>query len=300
MRRFNFAIGVMLLWSAVCGGAQAPTSSTATPASTQAAISSPAMDSLAEQIAQQIEKKHLKSVLVIGAVGSDAARLTQDGQEIGDEFSAALMKHANGFQVVDRGTLRNFLKKNGISEAMAVSDAMANWIPRMATVAGYIVIRIGEVSNGRAKIVANLYRTDVGDMTLLGKSQTELELSDEQKRVGFRPLDSDWNKPTISDGESKKLPPERSPKCTSCPSPQFSDSFRHTVGLSADVSVSLYVTVFPDGKVGEIAIVKPGPHGLNETVAQNILQNWHFKPAVDSDGNPIAFRTSVEVRYQTY
>lgn len=300
MRRIIFAVGAMLVVGAVCSARQAPTTSAGTPALTKMAKASPALDSLAEQIAQQIENKHLKSVLVIGAVGQDVAELTQDGQEIGDEISAALMKDASGFQVVDRGTLRDFLKKNGISEAMAISDAMANWIPRVAKVAGYVVIRMGEVSNGRVKIVANVYRADMGDTTLLGTSKTELDLSEEQERVGFRPLDSDWNRPTIPDDESKKLPADRSPKCKSCPGPQFPDWFRQSAGRNADVGVSLYVTVFADGKVGEIAIVKSGPLGMSAIVVQNILQNWRFKPAVDIDGKPVAFRTMVEVRFQTY
>lgn len=302
MRREIFAIGAVLLTGAVCGAQQTLAEESPSGVTTliQTAASSPEMDSLAAQIAQQIEKKHLKSVLVIGAVGPDAAKLMQDGQEIGDEISAALMKDASGFQVVDRVALRNFLEKNGISEAMAVSDALANWIPRIATVAGYVVIRLGEALNGRAKIVVNLYRTDTGDVALLASSNTEIELSDEQKRVGFRPLDSDWNRPTIPDSESKKLPPDRSPKCKSCPIPQFPDSFRQRAGRHADIAVSMYITVFPDGKIGEIAVVKPGPIGLNEIVVQNILQNWRLKPAVDTDGKPVLFRTEVEVRFQTY
>src|ERR1017187_8781194 len=65
-------------------------------------------------------------------------------------------RQASGFQVVDRATLREFVKKNGVSESMMVSDALANWITRKAGVAGYLVIQIGEVSKGRAKIAANL------------------------------------------------------------------------------------------------------------------------------------------------
>lgn len=301
VRRFIYAVGCLVIAGAVRGAQQ--TTAQASPLNVATALSQTAtrateLDSLAAQIAQQIEKKHLKSVVVIGAVGRDASRLTQDGKEIGDEISAALTNRANGFQVVDRGALRDFLKKNGISEAMAVSDALAALTARISTVAGFVVIQIGEVSNGKVKLAANLYRSDLGDVTPLGTTKTELELSDEQKRVGFRPLDSDWNRPTIPIEDAKKLPPERSPKCSSCSGPHFPESIRQSVRSSGgDQTVGTYITVFADGTVGDIAIVKPAPFGLNEIVVGTI-QKWHFKPAVDSEGKPMAFRSSSEMRFQ--
>lgn len=289
MRRIICGICLMLIVGAVCGARQ----------TSHTDGSSPELDSFAAQIAQQIEKKHLKSVVVIGAVGRDASKLTQDGKGIGDEISTALTKRANGFQVLDREAFRDFLKKNGISEAMAVSDALASWTARISQVAGYVVIQIAEVSNGKVKIAANLYRVDLGDVTPLGTLKTELELTDEQKRVGFRPLDSDWNKWTISTDDAKKLPPDRSPKCSPCLGPHFPDSFRNSAGRNADLTVGLFVTVFPDGKLGDIAVVKQGPFGMTEFVVQDVLQNWHFRPALDVEGKPIAFRTMIEVRFQT-
>lgn len=299
MRRIFFGICVVMFFGVTCGAQQAAVTSPsiATAVSGQA---SPELDALAALIAHQIEKKHLKSVVVIGAVGRDASKLTQDGQEIGDQISAALTNRAKGFQVVDRGTLRDFLKKNGISEAMAVSDALAAWVARISNVSGYVVIQIGEVSNGKAKIAANLYRADLEDVTSLGTTKTELELSDEQKRVGLLPLNSDWNRPTITIEDGKKLPPDRSPKCTSCPPPEFLDSIRHSVGRNGDETVGMYVTVFPDGKPGEIAVVKPGPFGMSQIAVGTILRKWQFTPAVDGDGKPIAFRINVEVRYQIH
>jgi hypothetical protein len=298
-RRVIYSICGLLLLCAVCDARQAAGDSAVSSAS-QAPASSQQIESFAAQIAQQIEKKHLKAVLVIGAVGEDPAKLTQDGRQIGDEISAALTKNASGFQVLDRATLRDLLKKNGVSEAMAVSDVLANWTARIAKVAGYVVIQFGGFSNGKVKIAAHLYRTELADVTLLGNTKTELALTDEQKRIGFRPLDSDWNKPTISIEDSKKLPDQRSPKCVLCPPPQFSDYIRHAVGRSSDESVGMYVTVFPDGSVGELAVVKPGPFGMTTIVVDTILQKWHFKPALDVDGNPMRFRTFSEISYQIY
>ncbi len=297
MRRVAFAICGTFLLGAASGSGQVPTTSAGTPAANQTATSSPAVDSFAEQIAKQIEKKHLKSVLVIGATGPKSYELTQDGQDLGDEISASLTKQANGFQVVDRVTLRDFVKKNGLSEVMVVSDNLADWIARKAGVAGFVVIQFGPVSNGKVRIGAELYKTNADDGDSLITVKTELELSADEKRVGFRPLDSDWNKPTIPEAESKKLPPDRSPHCASCAPPAFSQLARGQ-GRNIDETVSLYVTVLSDGAIGDLAIVKPAPFGMNTIAVETILQKWHFKPALDSSGKAIPFRVNIELRYQ--
>lgn len=302
MRRAFYAICGILILVVTCAARQALIGAASSGAlmASQDPTSSTELDSFAAQIAQQIIKKHLKSVAVIGAAGSEANDLTEDGKEIGDEISASLTKKASGFQVVDRATLRDFLKKNGVSDAMVVSDALANWIGRKAGIAGYVVIRIGEVSNGRVKIAAEFFKPSGYDGFSLGAVKTELELSADQKRVGFRPLDSDWNKPTISESEAKKLPPQRSPHCVKCSPPEFTDVLRQGGGRNAEESVAMYVTVFPDARVGDVAVVKPGPFGMTIIAVETILQKWHFAPAVDGDGKPMAFRTMIEIRVQSY
>jgi hypothetical protein len=302
MRSAVYAICGILILAATCAGQQAPVGAATSRAVmvSQDGTSSGELDSFAAQIAQQIMKKHLKSVAVFGAVGTRPSELTEDGKAIGDEISAALAKTANAFQVVDRATLRDFVKKNGVSEAMVVSDALANWIGRKAGIAGYVVLRIGEVSNGRVRAAAELFKPSGYDGDSLGKVKTELELSADQKRMGFRLLDSDWNKPTISESEAKKLPPERSPHCVKCSPPEFTDALRRGTGRNAYESVAMYVTVFPDARVGDVAVVKPGPFGMTIIAVETILQKWHFAPASDGDGKPMAFRTMIEIRYQTY
>jgi hypothetical protein len=301
MRRIVFAICVVMIGVAVCGARQAAVTSPSNRvvASAQTVAASPGLDALAAQVARQIEKKHLKSVLVIGAVGRDAGRLTQDGQEIGDEFSAALTKNANGFQVVDRAGLRDFLEKNGISESMAVSDALSTWIARISKVAGYVVIQFGDFSNGNVNINANLCRVEGEAVTVLDMAKATIGLSDEQKRSGFRLLELSWNKPTLTTAQTEKLPPDRSPKCTSRSTSEFAEVARRRAGRNADETVDMYVTVFPDGKVGEIAISRSTLAGLNEVAVETVLKNWRFTPAVGSDGKPMAFRTMVEISYQS-
>jgi hypothetical protein len=299
---FIGAIGCLLLAITVCFGPQANATDASTDiaAVSQVAESSPEIDALAAQVAQQITKKHLKSVAVFGATGPKTDELTQDGQELGEKFTAALTKQANGFQVVDRATLKEFAKKAGVSEAMVVSDVLAHWITRKTGVPGYVVIQIGEAAKGRVKITANLCKTSEYEGNSLSAAKTEIELSDDERRVGFHPLNSDWNRSTITIEEAKKLPPDRSPHCMTCPSPEFTDAARRDVGRNSGQSVAMYLTVFPDASIGDLAVVKRAPFGMTVTAVETVLQKWHFKPAEDGDGKPIAFRTIVEIRYQIY
>jgi Gram-negative bacterial TonB protein C-terminal len=273
------------------GGAVAPSHTLGS-----ATWSSPAMDSFAAQIGQRILKKHIKTVLVIGACGTKPDGLTQEGQEIGDAFSAALTKQANGFQLVDRAELRAFAKRNGVSEVMTVSDVLANWITRKTGMAGYAVIQISSVSNGRVTIAASLYKKGQDEGDLQGTDKTELGLSADQEREGFHALNSNWNKPTFTIEETTKLPPDRSPRCISCPYPPFTETARRA-GPGINETVALLVTVFPNGRTGDIAIVKPARYGLNASVVETILYVWRFKPGLDEEGKAGTIRTVTEINY---
>jgi hypothetical protein len=223
MRRVVYLICGMLPMAAACGAlkAQVGPQSNAATTSSQTAASPSELDSFAAKIAEQIEKRHLKTVKVIGATGPKNSDLTQDGKELGDQLSAALGKHAQGFQVLDRATLRNSLNSAGVSDAMLVSDALANWIARKIAAAGYVVIQITGVSNGRASIVASLFKKGQDEGDLQTVLRTNIELSAEQKRDGFRPHDSNWNNATYSIEQLSHLPADRKAVCSSCPHPQF-------------------------------------------------------------------------------
>src|SRR5579864_8071430 len=81
----------------------------------------PSFEGLAALMAQRILQKHLKSVVVIGAAGPKPDEPTQFGLELGDKFSMALAKESKEFKVGERGELREFVKKAGVSDAMVVS-----------------------------------------------------------------------------------------------------------------------------------------------------------------------------------
>lgn len=295
----------MLVVGAVCSALQFPPAKPA-PAQHQPGIplidrtpvSAATLDTLIAQMARQIIQKHLKSVAVIGAAGPMADEPTQFGLELGDKFSAALAKQSNEFRVEDRGELRALVMKNGVSDAMAVSDALANWIASKAGVEGYVVVEFTRVASGGAEILVTLYRTEKEDGYFLSSANTAMDLTLEQYTDGLRPIDSDWNKQTYTREEYSQLPFGRTPICDSCPRPEYTEAGRKK--HAADETVKMDVTVFPDGRAGDIAVIKSASYGLTANSVEAILRTWKFKPALDADGKPMTVRLTVEVRFQLY
>jgi hypothetical protein len=304
-RRVVSAMCLILLLSAVCGAQQTPIGAVSSaqhqpgiPLVDHTPTPMPSFEGLAAFIAQQIEKKHLKNVIVIGVAGPKADEPTQFGLELGDKFSAALARQSKEFQVGERGQLRDFVKKNRVSDVMVVSDALANWIAAKVGAGGYVLLKFLKVSNAEADVEAILYGTDKDDGKFLEASNTTIDLSADEYLNGFRAIDSDWNKETYTREEYKQLPPDRQPSCISCPTPQYTQAGRKERATNEMVEMDL--TVFPDGTAGDIAIIKSARYGLTASSLETILQKWKFKPALDADGKAMAVRVPVETLFQLY
>jgi TonB family protein len=304
MGRVTFAIGAMLVAGAVCNAEQFPPAKpapvehqTGIPLIDHTPVTAASLDALIARVGQQIIQKHLKSVVVIGVAGPIPDEPTQFGFETGDKFSAALAKQSEEFRVKDRKELRALVKKNGVSDAMVGSDALANWIATKAGVDGYAVIEFTRVASGGAEILVSLYRTDKEDGYFLSSANTAMDLTLEQYTEGLRPIDSNWNKETHPKEEYQQLPPERVPQCAYCPKPEYTQAARKEHHQD---TVKMEVTVFPDGKASDIAVLKSASYGLTANSVEAILRTWKFKPALDEDGKPMAVRLPIEVAFQLY
>jgi TonB family protein len=305
MRRIVFAICVMLLAVVACDAQQRPVWPPAPaqrqpgmPAMDRTPVSTATLDLLIAQVAKQIVQKHLKSVVVIGAAGPMPDEPTQFGSESGDNFSAALGKQSQEFRVEDRTELREFVKKTGISDVMVVSDGLANWIASKSKTEGYVVVEFTRVASGGAEILVTLYRTDKEDGYFLNSANTVTDLTPEKFTDGLRPIDSDWNKETYAKEGYRGLPPERMPRCTECRQPEYTQMGRKE--RATDQKVILDVTVFPDGRPGDVAVIRSAPYGLTASSVEIVLRTWKFKPASDADGKAVAVRLHVEMLFQLY
>lgn len=88
-----------------------------------------------------------------------------------------------------------------------------------------------------------------------------------------------------------------SPKCTFCPTPQFTDAAfnSHTEG-----HVILSVIIETDGRAHDVRILKRLGAGLDESALKAVRDQWRFEPAKGPDGKPAAVHTIVEVDFNIY
>jgi len=88
----------------------------------------------------------------------------------------------------------------------------------------------------------------------------------------------------------------RYPTCAYCPRPDYSDEARHN---RYQGSVLLYVVILPNGRAGNIEVVKSPGLGL-DVKAIEAIRNWKFNPAIGPDGKPMAVVVPVEVAFQLF
>lgn len=87
-------------------------------------------------------------------------------------------------------------------------------------------------------------------------------------------------------------PGSQSPRCTSCPQPEYPD--KAPKAKSAGTVVVLEVTVTTEGRIIDARVVK-GPGMGPEQKALSAVKKWKFKPAIGPNGRPVACRIQIEV-----
>ncbi len=84
------------------------------------------------------------------------------------------------------------------------------------------------------------------------------------------------------------------PTCDSCPAAEYSEAARRK-GLEG--TVVLQAIVQPDGSPTDIQVVKSPDPELAQ-MAINTVSKWRFKPARNTDGQPVAYREAIEVSFR--
>jgi TonB family protein len=84
------------------------------------------------------------------------------------------------------------------------------------------------------------------------------------------------------------------PACTYCPAPEYSKEGRQA---KFNGTVVMRVIIQADGTAINIEVVKSSNIPSLDEKAVETLRQWRFKPAMDRDGNPVPYATSVEVTF---
>jgi protein TonB len=81
-----------------------------------------------------------------------------------------------------------------------------------------------------------------------------------------------------------------------CPDPRYTDEARRD---RLQGSVVLQVTIQLDGRATEIQVVKSLRKDLDQRAVET-LGTWRFKPALDTEGNPVSATTQVEMNFRLF
>jgi periplasmic protein TonB len=84
------------------------------------------------------------------------------------------------------------------------------------------------------------------------------------------------------------------PTCVYCPRPEYSEEARKAK-LQGTITVQAVVTL--DGRAENISVVQGLGSGLDEKAIE-VVKNWHFNPAHNSKGQPVAAEVPMHVFFK--
>ena len=96
-------------------------------------------------------------------------------------------------------------------------------------------------------------------------------------------------------GSGPSLVPLREFTRVSTTDPEYPMEARQS---GAEGWVRLEFTVNERGRVRDIVVVAAEPRGVFEDAASSALSRWRFRPPVTGDGQPVARRTTVQLRFE--
>lgn len=250
----------------------------------------PQIDALAAHVAQELNKKHEKTVVVFDFVGPDK-KSTALGQKIADDFSEVLTKSSASFSVAGRAQIAQALEENRLSTQTLYDAELKLWFAKKLTAEAMVLgtlVPDGENLN----ITVDSYR--VKDGKALKEFKVALSLSEQMKSLMDTPADAGQD-------QSATLPSPGAngysvPTCIYCPQAKFSEL---AVKNRTQGTILLIVIVGTDGQAHNIRVVKGISDGLTESAIETV-RSWKFKPAAGPDGVPAAVRQTIEVTFHLY
>jgi TonB family protein len=250
----------------------------------------PQIDAIAARVAEELNKKHEKTVVVFDFVGPDK-KSTALGQKIAGDFTDALKKSSASFSVAGRAQIAQAFEENRLSTQALYDAEFKLWFAKKLTAAAMVLGTL-EPDGENLDIVVDSYI--VKDGKALKEFEVTAPLTEQMKLLIDTPADAGKD-------QSAGLPTSGAngysvPTCLYCPQAKFSDVAvkNHTQG-----TILLVVIVGTDGQAHNIHVLRGISDGLTESAIETV-QSWKFKPATGPDGVPVAVRQTIEVTFHLY
>jgi TonB family protein len=249
---------------------------------------------LAEKLVPEIRRRNLGKIGVFGA--ADPGELpTFLGKAIGDSFSEALARQAQGFSVMDRDELRAIATKLHVSADMLVENSLVDWLSSQVQLGGAVSLNFTGGAGGSTMVEADLFDFRKGEGGVVFRQDTHISVHAPHDDPKMKSLNSDGR---FLDPNSSDPPAEdvgiSNPTCIFCPSPEFSEQARKA-GLGGDVLLA--GTVLPDGALDDVNVLRPLGLGLDAKAVEAALR-WKFNPGLNTNGSPARKRVKFQVSFK--
>jgi TonB family protein len=264
------------------------------------------LDSLASLTAQRIREAHLKekapAVLVMDFFRNSMVGYSRLGTLLADKFSEFLAANADGFKVLDRKILGEYLVQNWTTLEDLQSTDVCFQIGRQIGASGVI---LGTMQEENGELYLTLHLEGFGpsrnakDIFEITDDRIRFPLTDELRALLFEPGPNYTRKPDQIPEEPGIFEAGISgvsvPTCLYCPQPGYSDVAR---AAKYQGSVTLSIVVTAEGEVTSIYVMKAAPFGLT-TEAIEAAKHWRLEPG-KKDGKPASVRVETESTFHLY
>jgi TonB family protein len=253
------------------------------------------LDSLASRVAGQIRQSKIDpentKVFVFDFSNAVDKEFSKLGRLLADQFSTALRNQADGFVVLDRQLLTDYLQDNWIDQKEIQSNGIALAVARSMGATGVVRGDLGEDPDHQLLLTLRL--EGFGPAWAAGSLLT---LTSEMQALLQEPLPTFMRASPIP-GEPGVLIPGLDgvgiPACIYCPAPVYDGDAR---AAKYQGTIELSVVVTPDGRSDSILVLKGAPFSLNKQAVEAV-QKWKFKPA-EKEGKPVRVRVPIEITFR--
>jgi TonB family protein len=243
----------------------------------------PDLSALNQQLANDIVKAKLRSVIVVDFQDPQGKPSTL-GWYVADELSENWLAEKHKFRVRDRSELRD--------TKVEPTDLSAEMLKRLGSVWGVDAIITGAVETAPENyVVSATIRRAADNITIASES---VALPHSRILDVLKPLpDANSGIFRISRAGVNGIDV---PRCIDCPNPSYTDRARAT---KVQGTIVLSVLVSEDGRAETIGIIKGLGFGLTQKAIETVSE-WRFKPAATKEGEPVPVIVPIEVMLRLY
>lgn len=250
----------------------------------------PEIEALAAKLRKTLLEAHATKIVVFDLAGP-GKEVSQLGQSLADQISAALASKENDFSIVDRKALRLLMEKEQLGLIDGWNDqslAAARWI---ASKAGASAIVIGTIEHPAGELRLKVDSYEVSTAKHIDGFEEKITTTPDLER-------SSETKVALSPGDVPLAGTNGYgiPKCVSCLPP---DGAQAKVRPKYSGTVLLMVQITAEGNATDLRVIKDIGKGFTQKTIKAVSK-WRFVPANGPDGKPAAVQILAEVTFSYY